>query len=254
MLTIQNLSYRYGRRGAPVLNGVDLTLARGEIGILLGRNGSGKTTLFKNILGLCTPGSGSIRLDGQEMTSLSPRRRARYIAYVPQDIRFGELTVFDSVLLGRLSRFGLQAGAADRAAAAQVLEELGLSALSGRNVTELSGGERQKVAIARALVQVPQLLVLDEPTGNLDIANEQLLMRLAKKAAQERHIAVLSSLHDLNQALSLGNRFFFLKDGVITCAVPRDGVTSGILRDTLGGDLRLVEVEGERIVLHGRAT
>ena len=128
------------------------------------------------------------------------------------------------------------------------------SALSGRNVTELSGGERQKVAIARALVQEPQLLVLDEPTGNLDIANEQLLMRLAKKAAQERHIAVLSSLHDLNQALSLGDRFFFLKDGVITCTVPRDGVTSGILRDALGGDLRLVEVEGERIVLHGRAT
>lgn len=254
MLTIQNLSYRYGRRGAPVLNGVDLTLARGEIGILLGRNGSGKTTLFRNILGLCTPASGSIRLDGLEMTSLSPRRRARYIAYVPQDIRFGELTVFDSVLLGRLSRFGLQAGAADHAAASQVLEELGLSALSDRNVTELSGGERQKVAIARALVQEPQLLVLDEPTGNLDIANEQLLMRLAKKAAQERHIAVLSSLHDLNQALSLGDRFFFLKDGVITCTVPRDGVTSGILRDTLGGDLRLVEVEGERIVLHGRAT
>ena len=245
MLTIQGLSYRYGRRGAPVLNGVDLTLARGEIGILLGRNGSGKTTLFRNILGLCTPDSGSIRLDGLEMTSLSPRRRARYIACVPQDICFGALTVFDSVLLGRLSRFGLQAGAADHAAASQVLEELGLSALSGRNVTELSGGERQKVAIARALVQEPQLLVLDEPTGNLG---------LAKKAAQERHIAVLSSLHDLNQALSLGDRFFFLKDGVITCTVPRDGVTSGILRDALGGDLRLVEVEGERIVLHGRAT
>ena len=247
MLTIQGLSYRYGRRGAPVLNGVDLTLARGEIGILLGRNGSGKTTLFRNILGLCTPDSGSIRLDGLEMTTLSPRRRARYIC-------FGALTVSDSVLLGRLSRFGLQAGAADHAAASQVLEELGLSALSGRNVTELSGGERQKVAIARALVQEPQLLVLDEPTGNLDIANEQLLMRLAKKAAQERHIAVLSSLHDLNQALSLGDRFFFLKGGVITCTVPRDGVTSGILRDTLGGDLRLVEVEGERIGLHGRAT
>lgn len=119
MLTIQGLSYRYGRRGTPVLNGVDLTLARGEIGILLGRNGSGKTTLFRNILGLCTPDSGSIRLDGLEMTSLSPRRRARYIACVPQDICFGALTVFDSVLLGRLSRFGLQAGAADHAAASQ---------------------------------------------------------------------------------------------------------------------------------------
>ena len=95
MLTIQGLSYRYGRRGAPVLNGVNLTLARGEIGILLGRNGSGKTTLFRNILGLCTPDSGSIRLDGLEMTSLSPRRRARYIACVPQDICFGALTVFE---------------------------------------------------------------------------------------------------------------------------------------------------------------
>ena len=94
MLTIQGLSYRYGRRGTPVLNGVDLTLARGEIGILLGRNGSGKTTLFRNILGLCTPDSGSIRLDGLEMTSLSPRRRARYIACVPQDICFGALTVW----------------------------------------------------------------------------------------------------------------------------------------------------------------
>lgn len=254
MLTVEHLTFSYSRRSAPVLRDAALTLRDGEIGILLGRNGSGKTTLFRNLLGICTPDSGSIRFDGQELTALPRRQRARCIAYVPQDIRFGDLTVFDSVLLGRLSRFGLQAGAADHAAASQVLEELGLSALSGRNVTELSGGERQKVAIARALVQEPQLLVLDEPTGNLDIANEQLLMRLAKKAAQERHIAVLSSLHDLNQALSLGDRFFFLKDGVITCTVPRDGVTSGILRDALGGDLRLVEVEGDRIVLHGRAT
>lgn len=251
MLTIQGLSYRYGRRGAPVLNGVNLTLARGEIGILLGRNGSGKTTLFRNILGLCTPESGSIRLDGLEMTSLSPRRRARYIACVPQDICFGALTVFDSVLLGRLSRFGLQAGAADHAAASQVLEELGLSAISGRNVTELSGGERQKVAIARALVQEPQLLVLDEPTGNLDVSNEHLLMREAKKAAQERHIAVLSSLHDLNQALAFGDRFFFLKDGVIRYAVARDAVTEDMLCDVFGAALRLREVDGTRVVLHG---
>ena len=177
MLTVEHLTYRYSRRGAPVLRGVDLTLESGEIGILLGCNGSGKTTLFKNLLGICTPDSGSVRFDGQELTALSRRRRAQYIAYVPQDIRFGELTVFDSVLLGRLSRFGLQVGPADRAAAARVLEDMGLAPLAARSVAELSGGERQKVAIARALAQEPRLLVLDEPTGNLDVSNEHLLMR-----------------------------------------------------------------------------
>ena len=244
MLTVEHLTYRYSRHGAPVLRGVDLTLESGEIGILLGCNGSGKTTLFKNLLGICTPDSGSIRFDGQELTALSRRRRAQYIAYVPQDIRFGELTVFDSVLLGRLSRFGLQAEPADRAAAARVLADMGLAPLAARSVAELSGGERQKVAIARALV-------LDEPTGNLDVSNEHLLMREAKKAAQERHIAVLSSLHDLNQALAFGDRFFFLKDGVIRYAVARDAVTEDMLCDVFGAALRLREVDGTRVVLHG---
>lgn len=253
MLTVEHLTYRYSRHGAPVLRGVDLTLESGEIGILLGCNGSGKTTLFKNLLGICTPDSGSIRFDGQELTALSRRRRAQYIAYVPQDIRFGELTVFDSVLLGRLSRFGLQAGPADRAAAARVLEDMGLAPLAARSVAELSGGERQKVAIARALAQEPRLLVLDEPTGNLDVSNEHLLMREAKKAAQERHIAVLSSLHDLNQALAFGDRFFFLKDGVICYAVARDAVTEDMLCDVFGAALRLREVDGTRVVLHGPA-
>ena len=253
MLTVEHLTYRYSRRGAPVLRGVDLTLESGEIGILLGCNGSGKTTLFKNLLGICTPDSGSVRFDGQELTALSRRRRAQYIAYVPQDIRFGELTVFDSVLLGRLSRFGLQVGPADRAAAARVLEDMGLAPLAARSVAELSGGERQKVAIARALAQEPRLLVLDEPTGNLDVSNEHLLMREAKKAAQERHIAVLSSLHDLNQALAFGDRFFFLKDGVIRSAVTRAAVTEDMLCDVFGAALRLREVDGTRVVLHGPA-
>ena len=212
MLTVEHLTYRYSRHGAPVLRGVDLTLESGEIGILLGCNGSGKTTLFKNLLGICTPDSGSIRFDGQELTALSRRRRAQYIAYVPQDIRFGELTVFDSVLLGRLSRFGLQAGPADRAAAARVLADMGLAPLAARSVAELSGGERQKVAIARALAQEPRLLVLDEPTAGLDPAGRENLMANIRDYHRNKGKTIILVSHSMDEIARNVDRILVLKN------------------------------------------
>ena len=116
MLEIQDLRFRYSRRGPLVLDGVSLTLRAGEIGILLGRNGSGKTTLFKNILGIQTPESGSIRFDGADLQKMNRRERARRIAYVPQSIHFGALSVYDTVLMGRVSYFGYKAGRDDCAA------------------------------------------------------------------------------------------------------------------------------------------
>ena len=107
MLKCENLAYRYSKNGKPVLNGASLELGAGEIGILLGKNGSGKTTLFKNILGINTPASGSISFDGENLLKMPRRERARRIAYVPQDIQFGALSVFDSILMGRVSYFGL---------------------------------------------------------------------------------------------------------------------------------------------------
>lgn len=249
MLTVEHLTYRYSRRGAPVLRGVDLTLESGEIGILLGCNGAGKTTLFKNLLGICTPDSGSIRFDGQELTALSRRRRAQYIAYVPQDIRFGELTVFDSVLLGRLSRFGLQAGPADRAAAARVLADMGLAPLAARSVAELSGGERQKVAIARALAQEPRLLVFDEPTGNLDVANEQRILRHARRLARTRGITVLCTLHDLNQALQCGDRLFLMQDGCIKYTGGGDILTPETVQEIFGARVRAAMIDGKKYLI-----
>ncbi len=251
MLKIDNLSFRYGRRSPAVLDGVSLELKAGEIGILLGKNGSGKTTLFKNILGACEPDGGSILFDGEDLLKLSKRERARRIAYVPQDIRFGALSVFDSVLMGRVSRFGLKAGKEDRDAAARILEEMGLAEYAGRNVEELSGGERQKIAIARAMAQEPKMLVFDEPTGNLDIANEHLILREAKRLAKEKHMAILSSLHDLNQALQFGDRFFFLRDGKVKYSGGRDCVTPEIISDIFGIAVRIVPIDGQTIILGG---
>ena len=251
MIEIKDLSFRYSRFSDNVLSGVSLTLDDGEIGILLGKNGSGKTTLFRNILGINHPATGSILFDGKDITRLSRRERARLIAYVPQHIHFGELSVFDSIMLGRISYFGLSAGAEDISAVNRIIDEMGLSAIAHRNAEELSGGEKQKVAIARALAQEPKLLIFDEPTGNLDIANEQLIIRESKKLSREKGISILSSLHDLNEALDLGDRFFFLKDGRILFEGGIDVFSQETITKTFDAKVRITEVSGKKIILKG---
>lgn len=249
MLSVENVTFRYSRQGPDVLRGVNLELKPGEIGILLGRNGSGKTTLFQNILGILNPRSGTIRFEGEDLRSLSRAQRARRIAYVPQDIRFGALSVFDSVLMGRVAYFGMKAGQADYLAVEKILRDMGLEDFAQRNVEELSGGERQKIAVARAMAQEPKLMVFDEPTGNLDIANEQQIIREAKRLAREKHIAILSSLHDLNRAMEFGDRFFFLKDGVVKYTGGKECFREDVLRDVFDIDVKIAQVDGQPVIL-----
>ena len=252
MITCKNLTFRYNRHGDGVLNGVNLELEQGQIGILLGKNGSGKTTLFKNILGINTPDSGTIEFDGQNLLKLPRRERARLIAYVPQDIHFGDLTVFDSILMGRVSYFGLKAGKEDYLAVKKIVEDMHLEDFVHRSVEALSGGERQKIAIARAMAQEPKLMVFDEPTGNLDIANEQLIIREAKKLAREKNISILSSLHDLNQALQFGDKFFLMKDGVIQYTGRQEVFTREVIRDIFDIDVKITEIDGQKVILNSQ--
>lgn len=249
MLEIKNITFRYNRRAPLILDNINLTLEKGEIGILLGKNGSGKTTLFKNILGIEKPESGSILYDGKDLLRLSRRERAGYIAYVPQDIQFGDLTVYDTVLMGRMAYFGLRAGKEDEKITEEVLNDMGLTELASRNANELSGGERQKIAIARALVQEPKLLIFDEPTGNLDIANEQLILKEAKKVAKEKGIGILTSLHDLNQALDLGTKFFFIKEGKIVYSGGPEIVTKEVIKEIFNADVEIIEHDGRFIII-----
>ena len=251
MLKVENLTFQYNKNGNGVLNGASFELKQGEIGILLGKNGSGKTTLFKNILGIEKPQGGSITFDGENLLKMNRRERARHIAYVPQHIHFGDLSVFDSVLMGRVSYFGMKAGREDYEAVEKILADMGLLSFANRSAEALSGGEKQKIAIARAMAQEPKLMVFDEPTGNLDMANELLIMEEARKLAREKNISVLSSLHDLNQALSFGDRFFFLKDGVIRYVGGRECVTAEMVKDVFDVDVRIREIDGQAVVLGG---
>lgn len=251
MLKIENLSFRYGKHSALVLEDIHMALEDGQIGILLGKNGSGKTTLFKNILGILKPAGGSICFDGEELPGMSNRERAEKIAYVPQDIRFGALSVYDSVLTGRMPYFGLRAGEADYLAVERILADMRLEKYADRNVEMLSGGERQKVAIARALAQEPRLMIFDEPTGNLDIANELLILEEARKAAKSRNISVLCSLHDLNRALYFGDRFFCLKDGHVKYTGTRDIVNEEVIRDIFDVEVEIAEFKNRKVILQG---
>lgn len=249
MLNIENLHFSYGG-STDVLRGADLELSQGEVGILLGKNGSGKTTLFKNILNIEKPQKGTITFDGEDLLKMRRRERARRIAYVPQHIHFGELTVFDSVLMGRVSYFGMKAGMDDYRAVEKILEDMHLTEFASRSAEALSGGEKQKIAIARAMAQEPQMMVFDEPTGNLDIANEQLIIREAKKLAKEKNIAILASLHELNQALALGDKFFFLKDGIVKYAGGKEVFTPEVIKDIFDADVELLEKDGRMVIVN----
>ena len=249
MLSAEQIVFRYDRRSPAVLDNVSLTLEAGQVGVLLGRNGCGKTTLLKTLLGLCRPEAGHITFDGEELTEMTRRRRAQIAAYVPQEIEFGALQVYDAVLAGRVSRFGIQPGAADRVAAEAAMEDMGLTALAGRSVQTLSGGEKQKVAIARALAQEPRLLIFDEPTGNLDIANEQRILRQARQLSRSRGMTVLCTLHDLNQVIRYGDRLFLMQEGRIRYEGDGSVLTPETVWDIFGVRVRQAEIDGQKLLI-----
>lgn len=244
ILEIKDLCFAYGKHSASVLDGISLSLAPGEIGILLGKNGAGKTTLFKNILGIEKPVSGEIFIDKKPISSLPLRKRASLIAYVPQHISFGDLSVFDTVLTGRISSFGIRAGKDDEKAVSEVIKDMGLEVIAQKSCEKLSGGEMQKVAIARALAANPRLIVFDEPTGNLDLANEKLIVSEAKRLAAEKGIAILCSLHSLNEACRLGGRFFLMKNGRIFLEGGSDILTAENIKEIFDVDISVHEADG----------
>jgi iron complex transport system ATP-binding protein len=222
-------------------SGLNVTLATGEVLALLGPNGGGKTTLLKTLLGLLRPKAGEVRLGDKPLGSYSIRERARTIAYVPQ-VHIGTFafSVETVVLMGRSAHGTLFSApsAHDRAVALAALERFGIVRLSQRPYTEISGGERQLVLLARALAQQPQFIVLDEPTASLDFGNQGKVMREIKALAASGH-GVLFTTHDPNHAMRAADRAYLLRDG--TCIA--EGPVGKVLNRALLEELYRAPVE-----------
>jgi iron complex transport system ATP-binding protein len=226
LLRAESLAYRIGR--AEILRGVSLRVQPGELLGLIGPNGAGKTTLLRLLLGVLAPSAGAVYLKGRPLARLKPRERARVAAYLGQESSSAfPFPVLDVVLMGRYPHVGRLAreGQADLEKARRALAYVGLAGLEGRFFHELSGGERQLALFARVLAQETELLLLDEPTANLDIRHQDLFFSMALELAREGK-AVVACVHNLNVASQYCSRLVLLSRG----AVAADGKPEEVLR------------------------
>jgi iron complex transport system ATP-binding protein len=232
MLAIKQLEFGYN--GHRILTDIDLYIKPGELLAILGPNGVGKTTLLKCINKIHRPDAGTILVEERNVLEMNPAEIALGIGYVAQRSETSRLTVFDAVLMGRKPHIRWRVVERDMKVVDSALQQLDLVRLSLRYIDELSGGELQKVAIARALVQEPRLLLLDEPTSSLDLRNQINILSIIRKIVNTHQIAAVMTMHDLNSALRYADRYCFLKDGCVHAACDRSTISADIIENVYG--------------------
>jgi len=243
MLKIQNLSVNYGAR--VVLKNINLELEKGKTLALLGPNGSGKSTLLRTIGGILPAVQGTVSLAGQPIGALSPAERARWISVVPQNaILPPAFSVWETVLFGRTPYINFlgQISAVDEEIARRALEKVDALALAERAIGELSGGEQQRVLLARALTQSTPILLLDEPTTHLDLQHQMGLLDLVRKLAREEMLTVVIALHDLNLAARYADRIALLVNGQIRAlGAPKQVLRADVIAEAYGWPVQVID-------------
>jgi iron complex transport system ATP-binding protein len=234
LLRADSVSFGYRSDSPPILDGVSVEVARGDLLGIIGPNGSGKTTLLKLLAGALAPSAGAVSLEGRALSGWSRRERARRIAYVPQETHSAfDFAVLDIVLMGRfphLGAFSLE-GPEDLEIARRALAATGASAFESRPFSTLSGGEKQRVVIAGALAQSADLLLLDEPTASLDVGHQLEVGALLTRLNREQGVTMVLSTHDLNFAASLCRRLALLRGGrILRCGKTDDVLTADSVR------------------------
>ena len=247
MIEVKNIAFSYGKH--TVLKDISFTAEPGDCVGILGNNGVGKSTLVTCMNKIRKPDHGSVLINGKSIFDMRRQELARNVAYVAQKNEMSQTTVYDAILLGRKPYMTWSMNRADYALCDEMMERVGMTAFKLRNVNELSGGEAQKVMLARAFVQQPKLLLLDEPTSNLDPRNQYEMMKLVCQIAREHGITVLVVIHDLNLALRYCNRFLFIKDGEVYDYGDESVVTENALLDVYGINASLITYDNKKLAI-----
>lgn len=249
MIRVKDLFFRYPC-GCQVLSNIRFDLDSGQFLALLGNNGAGKSTLLKCFNHILKPYRGEIFLDDLSLLKLSSKELAKQVAFVAQTIPRAGMTVHDMVMLGRRPFMTWGSRDKDKRIVHEAMDRLDIKEeMQGRFLHELSGGERQMVVLARALAQEPRLLLLDEPTSNLDLQNQYRVMSIVRDICHNDKISVIMVIHDINAALRFCDKFLLLADGRLYDYGDRSVITPEALEDVYGIQAKVLSIENQTMVM-----
>lgn len=243
---IKDLRFAYDAGGRNVLDDISLDIEKGDVLSILGPNGAGKSTLLTCMMNLNKPQAGSILVEGKSISEMKPQELAKKVSFVPQNLKpaFG-YSVLEFVLMGRaplVSALG-RPGKGDKAAAYEAIEKMGLSELADRPCTEISGGEMQQAAIARAIVRKPRVILFDEPTAHLDFGNQLRTLKIIKELSREGYTTVITT-HNPDHAIMLGGRAAILdRQGKIALGSTEELITEETLGKVYNAELKIRYLE-----------
>ncbi len=247
MMEVKDLSFSY-KKNDLILEDVAFKAYSGQCLGILGNNGAGKSTILKCLSRILKADQGIVYLDGEKISHLPLRELAKKMAFVAQDFQNSQLTVYDMLMLGRRPYIKWGLTDEDKKIVEEVLEEMDLGQMAVRYVNELSGGEQQKVMLARALVQKPKVLLLDEPTSNLDLRNQYEMLDLVKRVCKEKNIILILVIHDLNLAIRYCDRFILLKDRQIYAQGGPEVINEANIEAVYQIKAKICQIEGRKIL------
>ncbi len=247
ILSVAGMHFSYPSR--KVLEDISFSINVKDCVAVLGTNGTGKSTLLKNLARILKPQNGTIFLNEKEFSNLSNLQIAKNIGFVAQHHQMVRTTVFDAVLLGRKPYIRWDASEKDLEIVNNTIEALGLSPYAMRFTDELSGGELQKVVIARAIAQEPKVLLLDEPTSNLDIRNQIETIGVIRQIIEQKDISVIVAMHDINLAMRFADRFLLMKKGRIYAAGGREVISAENIYDVYGINASVHKIDDAVVVI-----